>query len=43
MTRKRPCRKDTSRIGIGLGMLIGALTSLQQKRRQDQDNGGREV
>ncbi len=43
MTRKRPCRKDTSWIGIGLGMLIGALINLQQKRRQDQDDGGGEV
>ena len=30
-------------LGIGLGMLIGAIISLQQKRKQDQDNGGGEV
>jgi hypothetical protein len=30
-------------LGIGLGMLIGAIISLQQKRKQDQDNEGGEV
>jgi len=30
-------------LGLGLGMLIGALISMQQKRKQDQVNGGGEV
>jgi len=30
-------------LGIGLGMLIGAIISLQQKRKQGQDKGGGEV
>ncbi|NOQ39133.1 MAG: hypothetical protein GQ562_02365 [Anaerolineales bacterium] len=30
-------------LGIGLGMLIGAIISLQQKRKQGQDKGEGEV